>query len=202
MRPSYIWLSPWSETEMRERIRPRQRGATSRRSALNSAIKTPAHVYYFILVPGPPRLKRIHNYRCLREPLNLSRAPARTSLIYACVDFNSHAAISGECTAHHWIVRAHRPWMPCVYLSPGPRQELSASSCDERSRYARHESRSAASVFARRLESEIAPPPINRAASAHFTERTCIQSVRTPLYFCLVFLWYEYDVLRDIAFRE
>jgi len=72
---------------MRERIRPRQRGAMSRRSALNSAIKTPAHVYYFILVPGPPRLKRIHNYRCLREPLNLSRAPARTSLIYACVDF-------------------------------------------------------------------------------------------------------------------
>lgn len=84
---------------MRGRIRPRQRGATSRRSALNSAIKTPAHVYYFILVPGPPRLKRIHNYRCLREPLNLSHAPARTSLIYACVDFNSHAALSGECTA-------------------------------------------------------------------------------------------------------
>lgn len=60
--------------------------------ALNSAIKTPAHVYYFILVPEPPRLKRIHNYRRLREPLNLSHAPARTNVIYACVDFNSHAA--------------------------------------------------------------------------------------------------------------
>jgi len=60
--------------------------------ALNSTIKTPAHVYYFILVPEPPRLKRIHNYRRLREPLNLSRAPARTNVIYACVDFNSHAA--------------------------------------------------------------------------------------------------------------
>lgn len=117
---------------MRERIRSRQRGATSRRSALNSAIKTPAHVYYFILVPGPPRLKRIHNYRCLREPLNLSRAPARTSLIYACVDLNSHAALSRECTTPHvGLFVPTNPEVSCVYLSPGPRQELSAPSCDE-----------------------------------------------------------------------
>lgn len=122
-----------SETEMRERIRPRQRGATSRRSALNSAIKTPAHVYYFILVPGPPRLKRIHNYRCLREPLNLSRAPARTSLIYACVDFNSHAARSRQSAPHRALDCSCPQALSASRIPvPGaPGEELSASSCDE-----------------------------------------------------------------------
>jgi len=154
---------------MRERIRSRQRGATSRWSALNSAIKTPAHVYYFILVPEPPRLKRIHNYRRLREPLNLSRAPARTSLIYACVDLNSHAALSRECTTPHGL------FMPTnsecfTYTCPRGSGKSYPRRVATSSRYARHESRSAASVFARRLESEIAPPPINRAASAHFID--------------------------------
>lgn len=90
-RHSYIWPLPLSETKMRGTDKAATRSYVSA-GALNSAIKTPAHVYYFILVPEPPRLKRIHNYRCLREPLNLSHAPARTNVIYACVDFNSHAA--------------------------------------------------------------------------------------------------------------
>lgn len=109
-------------------------------NALNLAIKTSAHVYYFIQFPKLPQLKRIHNYRRLREPLNLSRvstdslgplcnhcaivddrvrarrhassivhACIRTNVIYACVDFNSHAM-----KAYHEIVRAH----DCGYTCP------------------------------------------------------------------------------------
>lgn len=160
---------------MRRRIRPRH-GRYVSVGARNSAIKTPAHVYYFIWYPNRRDLNASIITDVYVNRLTYRALPRGTSIIYACVDFNSHATLflfsflplSLFLPGYRarLIVRAHDSCIYIyIYLSPGPGENYPrpvVTSC----RYARHESRSGESVFrALRLESEIAPPPINRSAA-------------------------------------